>query len=365
MSRKNIITILNLLNVPKIGPKRVRALLLKHDILDSIFSLSEKDLCAIDGIDQRLAKTIKSYFDFDYGKKEWDTAQDKDARIISLWDEEYPVPLKNIYNPPVLLYLKGKSLNQKEDTVAIVGSRNTTQYGRRVAQSLAKDLSANDLTIVSGLARGIDTVAHKEVVTGGGKTIAVLGSGVDIIYPAENRDLADAITKNGTIISEFPLGTKPDPGNFPQRNRIISGLSHGTIVVEAGDRSGAMLTALNSIDQNREVFAVPGRIYDKQSVGCLRLIRHGAVPVENAEQIIEHIQHRLFKPRKAKQTKIRFDITEEEKQILNILDNDPKHIDELTRISSVEITQLLTILLQLELKGAIKQIGGKQFIRIM
>ena len=152
------------------------------------------------------------------------------------------------------------------------------------------------MTIVSGLARGIDTIAHKETVSMGGRTIAVFGSGFDVVYPAENRKLADAICERGTLISEFPLGTKPDRGNFPQRNRIISGLAHATVVMEAGDKSGAILTALNAVDQNRDIFAAPGRITDKQSIGANRLIRNGAIPVTSGDYVIREINPRLFHP---------------------------------------------------------------------
>ena len=187
--------------------------------------------------------------------------------MVTYWDDAFPLLLKKIYDAPVLLYIKGQPLKEKEDCVAIVGTRRFTPYGKSAAQTIAKDLASRNISVVSGLARGIDTIAHKIAVQTGVRTLAVLGSGLAVIYPGENRRLAEDICQKGTLISEFPLGTQPDRGNSPRRNRIISGLSHATVVAKAGNRSGAILTALNTVDQNWDVFAVPGRINDLQSVG--------------------------------------------------------------------------------------------------
>jgi DNA processing protein len=271
--------------------------------------------------------------------------------------------LKKIYSPPVILYCKGQPLQYKEDAVAIVGTRRFTPYGKSVTQKLTSYLISKNISIVSGLARGIDTIAHKAAVAGGGRTISVLGSGLDVIYPGENRKLVEEICEKGTLISEFPLGTKPDRGNFPQRNRIISGLAHATVVVEAGDRSGAILTALNAVDQNRDIFSVPGRITDKQSVGANRLIRNGAIPVYSGEEIIREINPRLFNPVKSVQKAISIELTDQERMIIQNLGHDPVHIDELANSVDMKITALLQILLKLELKNAVQQIGGKQFVR--
>jgi len=262
--------------VPKIGRYRVRLLVSNMGMDINPFELSIKELCTVNGIDKKSAQQIKNYKDFDFGIQELEAAAKSRISIVSFWDDHYPMLLKKIYNPPVILYCKGQPLQYKEDVVAIVGTRRFTPYGKSVTQKLTSDLISNNITIVSGLARGIDTIAHKTTVEGGGRTISVLGSGMDVMYPAENKKLAEEICKKGTLISEFKLGTKPDRGNFPQRNRIISGLAHATVVVEAGDRSGAILTALNAVDQNRDIFSVPGRITDKQSIGANRLIRNGA-----------------------------------------------------------------------------------------
>ncbi|MEE9573516.1 MAG: DNA-processing protein DprA [Candidatus Neomarinimicrobiota bacterium] len=257
MKIDQLAAILNLLNVPKIDPQKVRNLVSKFNIPESIFSLTEQELCGVEGIDQKSAKAIRSFNDFDIGKKLAGKTISYGITIYTLWDKEYPQLLKKIYDPPVLLYSIGRPLNAKEDTVAIVGTRSATQYGKRVTMKLATELSSKNIVIVSGLARGIDTIAHTATVQNKQRTIAVLGNGLDIIYPSENRKLFENILEKGTIVSEFPIGTKPEASNFPKRNRIISGLCHATVVVEAGNKSGAILTALNAVDQNRETFAVP------------------------------------------------------------------------------------------------------------
>ncbi|HIN02573.1 MAG TPA: DNA-protecting protein DprA [Candidatus Marinimicrobia bacterium] len=359
----NLVNLINLLNVPKIGQQRIR-LLVSHLGLDiNPFELSIKELCTVNGIDKKSAEQIKKYSDFDFGIRELETTIQKGISIVSFWDDHYPMLLKKIYSPPVILYWKGQPLQYKEDAVAVVGTRRFTPYGKSVTQKLTSDLVSKNISIVSGLARGIDTIAHKAAVAGGGRTISVLGSGLDVIYPGENRKLVEEICEKGTLISEFPLGTKPDRGNFPQRNRIISGLAHATVVVEAGDRSGAILTALNAVDQNRDIFSVPGRITDKQSVGANRLIRNGAIPVYSGEEIIREINPRLFNPVKSVQKAISIELTDQERMIIQNLGHDPVHIDELANSVDMKITALLQILLKLELKNAVQQIGGKQFVR--
>jgi DNA processing protein len=356
-----IIALINLLNVPQLGPHRVRLLLSVFGTAEKVFTLSREELCSVEGIDIKLANAIRSYQDFEIGEREVVAAREKQVKVISFWDPEYPFLLKKIYDPPVLLYVKGQ-LRDQEDCVAVVGTRAATTYGRSVTRQLVKGLVEKGITIVSGLARGIDTEAHRETIRSGGRTLAILGSGIDVIYPAENRNLAREIMEHGALISEFPMGAKPDAGNFPQRNRIISGLSHGTVVVEAGNRSGAILTALNAVDQNREVFAVPGRITDRQSQGCIRLIRNGAIPVQHADQILQHLGHRLFKPLSPRQQTLELRLSKEQSLVVKYLSHDPIHIDDLAHKSGMEITRLLTLLLELELIGVVQQLSGKQFV---
>jgi len=363
MKNSSLIKILNLLKVKGLGPQRVRTIISHFGIEAEIFSLSSEELCAAPNINLKIARAIHSYSDLDFGEKELERANKVGASIVAFWDKDYPTLLKKIYDPPVILYVKGNSLKKEDDCVGVVGTRNITPYGKKVTTSIVSDLVSSDLTIVSGLARGVDSFAHHTAVKAGGKTIAVLENGIDFVYPSENKKLAESICENGSVISEFSIGTNPDAGNFPQRNRIISGLSHGTIVVEAGNRSGAILTALNAVDQNREVFAVPGRLIDKMSVGCNRLIRNGAIPVESSEQILDHITNQLFNPRNPVQQKMKLHLSKEEHALVDLLEDDPKHIDDIVLISDLEITQALTLLLKLELKGAVVQLSGKQFAR--
>ncbi len=353
---------INLVNVRGIGPQKVRSLVTALGNPADIFKQSAKKLCSVEGVDMKSAEKILNYTAHDYGLEIIDKTRSIGGYIITIWDNNYPVLLKKIYDAPPLLYCLGREITDKMDGIAVVGSRSTTGYGRQAAVSITREIINFGLTTVSGLARGIDSVVHRETVARKGCTIAVLGSGLDIIYPPENRKLAREILQRGTIISEFPPGTKPDARNFPQRNRIISGLSHATVVVEAGNRSGAILTALNAIDQNRDVFAVPGRITDKLSVGCLRLISHGAVPVTNPSVITEMVQKRLFTVREYRQQELAIDLTADEHQVVKQLGHDPVHIDDLVGLTGIELTRLLTILLQLELKNAVVQLSGKQFV---
>lgn len=356
------VTIINLLNVPSVGRNRVRILLSSINGNIDPFKLDIKALCKVDGIDIKTATAIHNYQNFSYGEKVYSNLLKKRITLVSYWDDNYPALLKKIYDPPVLLYTIGKPLTKLEDAVSIVGTRKMTPYGRTVTKMLAKLLVEKGITTVSGLATGIDTVAHRETVNLNGRTIAVLGSGIDVIYPSENKKLYQSILENGTVISEYPLGEKPDRKNFPQRNRIISGLSHGTIVVEAGDRSGSILTALNAIDQNRDVFAVPGKVTDPMSQGSNRLIRNGAYPIHDGSEIIDNINDRLFKPIKSIQKAIPLDLSKDEQAIFKHLGHDPIQIDELREQVDVDIAKLLQILLQLEMKNAITQLSGKQFV---
>jgi DNA processing protein len=364
MNAEDTVGLLNLLNTPGLGPQRVRALVSYFKNPDSVFKLSKSDLCRVEGIDIKLAEAIHSYQNFDYGLREMERAERLDVHIVTFWDPEFPVLLKKIYDPPVLLYVKGQPLESKEDCVAVVGTRSVTPYGRRVTTEIVSELVASGVVIVSGMARGVDSLAHKKALECGGRTIAVLGNGIDVTYPRENATLARDICQQGTLISEFPIGTKPDAVNFPQRNRIISGLSHGTVVVEAGTHSGAILTALNALDQNRDVFAVPGRVTDKMSIGCNRLIRNGAEPVQSGEDILKSVQNRFFTPIHPRQQHIELEFSQQEKILLDSLSEQPRHIDEIVHATNLDVTEALALLLTLELKGAVMQLTGKQFVRV-
>ena len=274
------------------------------------------------------------------------------------FDEDYPKLLKSIYNPPVGIFVRGDI--QFEKLIAIVGSRNITQYGKKITKLITDELVKNGFAIVSGFARGVDSLAHQTTLDLNGNTIAVLANGIDICYPPENKILYKKMWDEGSFISEYPMKHKPEAIYFPQRNRIISGLSLGTIVVEAGEKSGAIITAYNALEQNRDVFAVPGRIDSKQSIGCNKLIKEGAKPVLSVNDILESYQFNSENIAK-KQLEIIPDLSDTECKIYKNLSHDPIHIDELVKKIGIPGQVILSILLQLELKGVIVQLPGKNF----
>jgi len=287
--------------------------------------------------------------------------------VINLRDEEYPKRLKDIYDPPALLYVRGELKKEDEFAISIVGSRKTTPYGRWFTEKVSQELARHGVTIVSGMARGIDSLAHWGAISGGGRTIAVLGCGVDVIYPSENRNLFAKIIDRGAILSEFPMGSPPEGGHFPRRNRIISGLSLGVVVVQASEKSGSLITAGYALEQGREVFAVPGNVGTESSRGTHRLIKEGAKLVESSEDILEEIlpQWRGEGEKIPKVETPRPDLTEEEKVLYELLGGTPLHIDAMIRESRLDPGKVSSLLLNLELKGMISQWPGKCFSRKM
>lgn len=285
---------------------------------------------------------------------------DLGADILTLRDERYPKNLLEIYDPPPVLYVRGELAAADTLKIAIVGSRRGSSYGRSVTKRISRELAAAGVTIVSGMARGIDTYAHLGALEAGAKTIAVLGCGVDTVYPPESKKLFSDIIKCGAIISEFPLGTSPDGKNFPRRNRIISGLSLGVVVVEATADSGSLITASHALEQGREVFAVPGNVGMATSRGTNRLIKQGARLIEGAEDILTEVLPQ-YSGTVRKETLP--DLTDAEDGILRYLSHTPLHIDEISRLCQIEVQRVSTILLELELKGVISQMSGKLFVR--
>jgi DNA processing protein len=294
------------------------------------------------------------------------TLQGASITVVTIADPEYPSLLREIHNPPAVLYLKGKLQHDATPTVAIVGSRRATHYGKTVADKLALALADAGIIVVSGLARGIDTTAHQGALKAG-NTYAVLGSGLDIIYPNENVKLAQAISEQGALISEYPLGTPPDARHFPARNRIISGLSLGTVVIEAQETSGSLITADFALEQNREVFAVPGSIMAPTSRGCHRLLKQGAKLVENVEDILEEIGlHRHSVTPSADLQLTLTDavgLSDTQKEIIEHLGFEPRHLDELVRETGRSLGVILSQLIQLELSGLIKALPGRYYVR--
>ena len=288
-------------------------------------------------------------------------------RELRLTDEGYPTNLKYIYDPPPALYIKGNIIPQDNIAIAIVGSRQASYYGLKNAQELAFELAAKGITIISGLARGVDSAAHRGALKAKGRTIAVLGSGLNMIYPVENKGLAEEISQNGAVISEFSQDTPPHRQNFPRRNRIISGLSLGVLVVEAAKRSGALITVGFALEQGREVFALPGKIDSFTSQGTHDLIKQGAKLVESTEDIIEELEplrsSQTNQTRSESKTKIEPNLPEEEKQVYSCLSCEPLHIDELAQKVNLSYGRLLTCLLKLEYKKLVKELPGKAFVR--
>jgi len=274
-------------------------------------------------------------------------------------DDAYPSLLKEIYAPPPVIYVQGELTPDDEWAVGLVGTRRATSYGKQVARMLGGDLARSGVTVVSGLARGIDGIAHQAALDAGGRTIAVTACGLDQVYPPEHRKLAQAIVESGALVSDYPLGTRPEARNFPPRNRIISGLSLGVVVIEAGHRSGALITSEFALEQGREVFAVPGNIVSRSSVGCNRLIRDGARMVLSAQDILEELNLTMIEHQAEARTYLPADPTEA--RLLNLVSDNPVHVDEICRQSNLPIHKVSSTLAMMELKGMVRQVGGMQY----
>ena len=359
---ESLIQWLGLKSVPGVGNRLFFHLIEHFESPKKVFSAPKVELLKVEGVSDRLVPVIQRYKIPKEVKEDLSLAQKNGVKIITFSDSDYPSLLRHIHDPPPVLYVRGKvhgdSLN-----IAIVGSRNPTSYGRTVTERLSGDLAQRGFTVVSGMARGIDAAAHIGALATEGKTVAVLGSGMGTIYPAENKRLFYRIAESGAVISEFPFLTPPEAHNFPVRNRIISGLSLGTVIVEATHRSGSLITARLAAEQGREVFAVPGSITSFKSMGTHRLIKQGAKLVEHVEDILEELN--LDQPIPSIDTKEKpaIQLTPEEKKILNELSPYPIHIDKLVRNLSLSAAQVSSLLLQLELKGLVTQSPGKLFTR--
>ncbi len=291
---------------------------------------------------------------------ELEKARGMGIRIITFNSDEYPESLKHIPDSPIVLYAKGDSLNISNISVSIVGSRKCSQYGRNAAYKFAKDFASYGITVISGLAVGIDSSAHLGSIDGKGKTIAVIGSGLDRVYPASNKQLADRVISSGSLISEFPLGTKPEKYNFPFRNRIISGLSLATIVVEAAKKSGSLITARLAAEQGKDVFAVPGNITSRMSEGTNALIKDGAIPATCTDDILTYVKElKTDNPQLENVKKPVKNVTPEEKLILSIMENSAETIDNVSLKNGISVSKLIAVLTYMEVKGLIKRNGGR------
>ncbi|MEN4010946.1 MAG: DNA-processing protein DprA [Bellilinea sp.] len=289
----------------------------------------------------------------------WSNIVEKGIQVITWQDDIYPRLLKEIDQPPPVLYLCGEYLPEDEIAVAIVGTRRATSYGRQVTEELAAFLARNQVTIISGMARGTDAVAHQAAIAAGGRTIAVLGSGLDVIYPPEHRKLAEDINRSGAVVSDYPPGTPPESSNFPPRNRIISGLSLATVVIEAGDTSGALITASFAADQGREVLAVPGNIHSPASKGVNRLIQNGARPLLTPQDVLEALNiNQVNTQRIARRT---LPADETENRLMALMKDGCISVDEISFLSGLPIEKVSATLAMMELKGLARNVGGMNY----
>ncbi len=343
-----------------IGPARLAALLDACDTVEAAWQAPIQQLQAA-GLDRR---TMESFLEarqtLDLAR-EWERVERAGVQVLTWDDAEYPENLRTIDAPPPVLYVRGRLAPDDVWSVALVGTRRASAYGREVAHQLATELARAGVTVVSGLALGVDTVAHRAALEAGGRTVAVLGSGLDHIYPPDNRRLAAQMSEHGAVISEYPLGTRPEAGNFPPRNRVISGLSKGVVIVEAGARSGALITARFAAEQGRDVFAVPGSILHPGSAGCNELIQQGAIPLLAVGDVLEHLSF----TRLAEQQSVRQSMPADplESQLLASLSGEPQHVDDLVRRVAMPPPQVTSLLVMLELKGLVRQVGAMNYVR--
>ena len=355
----------------QMGSQRIRLLKQHAGSIEGIFEMDYSDLTAIHGIGKQIANELLDFDKWDEVERILDKTEQMGASIFTPKDEQYPSLLKQIYDPPLTLWIKGDVKVLESPSISVVGTRSCSSYGKHMARRLVQKLVDEQITITSGLAYGIDTVAHQTTVDNGGKTIAVLGSGIDVIYPRSNLPLSQKIVETGgAVISEFPPGTAPDAQNFPVRNRIVSGLSMGTLVIESGLKGGSMITINSAINQNREAFAIPHALTANNNRGCNTLIRDGVAKlVMDAGDILNEITHfkRTFSenevnepPKPAWQTK---ELTEQQEHICKTISEDDgtMHIDNLAETLDTSTSVLLADLLQLEMQGCIEQKAGKHF----
>lgn len=327
--------------------------------LGKAWRASEEELRSA-GLDDKSAKTVVGLrggisLDDELGKlKRYSTT------VLSVDDPHYPRRLKEIYDYPPLLYVRGTLVPDDEWSVGVVGTRHTSTYGRQVTEEIVADLVRNKITVVSGLAKGIDSIAHQTALQHGGRTIAVAACGLDMVYPSDHVALARQIMNQGALVSEFPLGTRPKAEHFPQRNRVISGLSLGVLVVEAGEKSGALITARWAVEQNREVFAIPGSIFAVSSRGTNRLIQDGAKLVRHCPDILEELNLSMM-PQQMEMKEL-MTATDTESRLLSYLSKEATHINDVCRNSGLPMSMVASTLAMLELRGLAKQVGGMNYV---
>ena len=344
-----------------IGAVRMQALIQHFGDLELAWKASPDDLAEAGLGKKVIERIIQASEEVDLGKL-WEKIESQGINILTWQDESYPGRLKEIDQPPPVLYIRGEYLPDDLFAVAIVGTRRATAYGRQITEEISSFLAANGITVISGLARGVDAIAHQSTLKAGGRTIAVLGSGVDKIYPPEHRGLAEQMMERGAVISDYALGTPPDASNFPPRNRIISGLSLAVVVIEAGETSGALITAEFAAEQGREVFAVPGSILAPQSKGTNKLIQRGALPLLSMNDLMQALDLTRVGEQKAARKVIPADETEA--RLMNVLGSEPLHVDEIRNQAELPIEKVSATLALMELKGMVRQVGGMNYVAV-
>lgn len=354
--------LLALHQIDGLGPIRLKAILQYFKDPKLAWEAERGELAKIGipkNVIELLAQKRKEVDPLDLVKK----LEEAGIKWISIYDESYPMRLKNIYDPPTVLYYKGQFSPQDADAIAIVGTRKMTGYGKIVTEQFTKDVVARNLTVISGLARGVDTQAHMTAIEAGGRTLAVLGGGLNKIFPPENKGLVDKIVAgHGVVMSEYPPDYPALAGNFPSRNRIISGLSLAVLVTEAAEDSGSLITARVALDQGRDVFAVPGPITSTLSKGPIDLIKEGARAVVSADEILEELGvGRVMREKGIVQS---MDLSDEERKVFDILENETRHIDEIGRLLNLPAPKISALLLKMEISGLIQNIGGGVYCKL-
>lgn len=351
--------------IPGIGPVRVRRLLESMGSVERVLLAREAELATVEGISNELARKIVKARDEVDLDREKALVSDHGVQVFDCEDESYPQSLKEIYDPPLVLYVKGKIPARFSMGIAVIGTREPTVYGRENAKKFSFQLAYAGVPIVSGLARGVDTFAHQGALAAKGATWAVVGCGLMTCYPLENQSLMDKIAEEHCVISEFSMETKPDRQTFPMRNRIVSGLSHGVLVIEAGVHSGALITARMALDQGRHVYAIPGRIDQAEAKGCHALLKQGAKLVEGVEDILQDLNLLMSAIPEQKEPLSMDNLSEEERLILTALGGEEMHLDGVIQKTGLPTAKVSSTLLRLEIKKRVQQLPGQYFIRIV
>ena len=382
--------------IPGIGNHTIQRLVAAFGSAEKSIAATSAELAQIDGLTLDVQRQLIDGRSRASLAQELELIERHQCHIVTINDGSYPPLLKEIDDPPVLLYIIGDFPPQDAPSIAIVGSRSPTEYGKTISQQLSHQLAERGVTVVSGFARGIDTCAHRSALEAGGHTLAVLGCGLSIIYPEVNRGLAAEIIQSGALISEFPMTMPPRGKNFPRRNRVISGLTLGTLVVEASDRSGSLITARHAAEQGREVFAVPGQIFSGVSRGTHSLINQGATLINSVDDLLDALPqdytrflggespeptlqpapsrqpNKVVRPQSVEKrstttpqpkAKAELNLTPDEQEVLSAMDANSVHIDEITRVTQLPIGKVSSLLVMLELKGVVQQLPGKQFVK--